>query len=166
MRRKYMFKQRKPVGRRWVLEDRKGMILPLSLIFLLILTLMGIAAVMTSSTGSSIMGGLKRVDEALYLAELGTEEAKKAIAQRNPNFDQVYAANGLIPGLGSSDEGKVTRSDGSYYYMRILNNEDDPGYPSLERDGRYIIHCTAVVGDTQKSLEVIVEAFSRFFYPN
>jgi len=75
------------------------MILPLSLIFLLVLTLMGIAAIMTSTTTQTMFGGIKRGDQALYLAEAGIDAARRVIAQTNPNFDQVYLSSGVLPGL-------------------------------------------------------------------
>jgi len=126
---------------------------------------MGIAAIMTATSTTGLFGGLRRADEALYNAEAGIEVAKRIIAQTNPNFDQVYAADGQLTGL----EGTKDYGNGSYTVV-LLNNEDDPGYPKnagdpdLEKDGRYIIHSTGRVSDTVKTLEVVVESFSRFFY--
>jgi len=145
--------------RGWI-GDRKGMILPIALIFLVVLSIMGIAAIMTATSTTGLFGGLRRADEALYNAEAGVEVAKRIIAQENPNFDQVYANAGQLPGL----EGTVSYGNGSYTVL-IVNNEDDPGFGSdLERDGRYIVHSTGRVSDAVKTLEVVVESFSRFFY--
>jgi len=148
-----------------ILRNQKGLVLPIALIFLVILSIMGIAAIMTSSSTTAVFGGLRRADEALYYAEAGVEAAKRLIAQTSPNFDQVYANSGQIPGL----EGTVTYGNGSYTVI-LLNNEDDPGYPgpghpaNLEKDGRYVIHSKGVASDAAKTLEVVVESFSRFFY--
>src|SRR4030042_6327460 len=128
-----------------ILRNERGLVLPIALIFLVILSIMGIAAIMTSSSTTAVFGGLRRADEALYYAEAGVEAAKRFIAQTSPNFDQVYANSGQIPGL----EGTVTYGSGSYTVI-LLNTEDDPGYPgpgtpeTLEKDGRYVIHAKGV----------------------
>ncbi len=148
-----------------ILRNQKGLVLPIALIFLVILSIMGIAAIMTSTSTTGIFGGLRRADEALYYAEAGVEAAKRLIAQASPNFDQVYANSGQMSGL----EGTISYGNGSYAVV-LLNNEDDPGYPqhtgdlNLEKDGRYIIHSKGVASDAAKTLEVVVESFSRFFY--
>ena len=140
------------------LSGQKGIILPIALIFLVILSIMGIAAIMTSTSTTAVFGGLRRTDEALYYAEAGVEAAKKIIARTSPNFDQVYARSGLLTGLDST----VTYGNGSYS-VRILNDEGEAD-PALERNGRYIIHSTGRASDATKTLEVVVESFSRFFY--
>jgi hypothetical protein len=148
-----------------ILRNEKGIVLPIALIFLVILSIMGIAAIMTSTSTTAVFGGLRRADEALYYAEAGVEAAKKFIAQTSPNFDQVYANSGQITGL----EGTISYGNGSYTVV-LLNNEDDPGYPGAghpenrEKDGRYVIHSKGVASDAAKTLEVVVESFSRFFY--
>jgi len=148
-----------------MLKGQKGLVLPIALIFLVILSIMGIAAIMTSTSTTGVFGGLRRADEALYYAEAGVEAAKRLIAQTSPNFDQVYANSGQISGLG----GTISYGNGSYA-VTLLNNEDDPGYPqhtgdpNIEKDGRYIIHSKGVASDSTKTLEVVVESFSRFFY--
>jgi hypothetical protein len=138
------------------------MILVIALIFLVVLSLMGIAAIMTSTSTTSIFGGLRRADEALYNAEAGIEAARRIIAQENPNFDQVYADGGKLPGLGNID-GVVVCGNGSYQ-VRVINDESDDGGPTRENNGIYIIRSTGIVGDAVKTLEVVVESFSRFFY--
>jgi len=148
-----------------ILRNQMGLVLPIALIFLIILSIMGIAAIMTSTSTTAVFGGLRRADEALYYAEAGVEAAKRAIAETSPNFDHVYAASGQLDGL----TGTITYGNGSYTVV-LLNNEDDPGYPgpghpeNLERDGRYVIRSTGVARDATKTLEVVVESFSRFFY--
>lgn len=150
---------------RGILRNQEGLVLPIALVFLVILSIMGIAAIMTSTSTTAVFGGLRRADEALYYAEAGVEAAKKLIAQTSPNFDQVYLNSGQIPGL----EGTISYGNGSYTVV-LLNNEDDPGYPhpghtqNLEKDGRYVIHSKGVASDASKTLEVVVESFSRFFY--
>jgi hypothetical protein len=152
-----------------ILRNERGLVLPIALIFLVILSIMGIAAIMTSTSTTAVFGGLRRADEALYYAEAGIEAAKKIIAQTSPNFDSVYLASGRLYLPGEDGYGKVTYGNGSYTVL-LLNNEDDPGYPgpghpeNLEKDGRYIIHSKGVAGDAAKTLEVVVESFSRFFY--
>jgi hypothetical protein len=152
-----------------ILRNERGLVLPIALIFLVILSIMGIAAIMTSTSTTAVFGGLRRADEALYYAEAGIEAAKKIIAQTSPNFDQVYLASGRLYLPGEDGYGKVTYGNGSYTVL-LLNNEDDPGYPgpghpeNLEKDGRYVIHSKGVAGDATKTLEVVVESFSRFFY--
>jgi hypothetical protein len=138
------------------------MILVIALIFLVVLSLMGIAAIMTSTSTSSIFGGMRRADEALYNAEAGIEAARRVIAQENPNFDQVYSDGGKLPGLGNID-GVVVCGNGSYQ-VRVINDESDDGGPTRENNGVYIIRSTGIVGDAVKTLEVVVESFSRFFY--
>ena len=151
-----MIRKVSPRSRGRLLRESKGMILPLSLIFLLVLTLMGIAAIMTLTTTHTMFSGIKRGDQALYLAEAGVEAARRIIAQTNPNIQQVLLNNGLLPGLESAVSANLGGMTGSYV-VRLVANED----PKFHG---YIIHCTATVGDTQKSLEVLVEPFSRFFY--
>jgi hypothetical protein len=146
-------------------KPETGVVLPIALIMLIILSIMGIAAIMTSSSTTAMFGGLRRSDEALYNAEAGVEAARRVIAQEVPNFDQVYANEGQLAGL----EETISYGNGSYT-VKVLNNEDDPGYPpnpgdpNIEKDGRYIIHSTGRTGDAVKTLEVVVESFSRFFY--
>jgi Tfp pilus assembly protein PilX len=152
-----------------ILRNQKGIVLPIALIFLVILSIMGIAAIMTSTSTTAVFGGLRRADEALYYAEAGVEAAKRLIAQTSPNFDTVYADNGRLHLPDEDGNGRVSYGNG-YYSVVLLNNEDDPGYPAhngdpnIERDGRYVIHSTGVASDASKTLEVVVESFSRFFY--
>jgi len=148
-----------------ILRNQKGLILPIALIFLVILSIMGIAAIMTSTSTTAVFGGLRRTDEALYYAEAGVEAAKKIIARTSPNFDQVYASSGVMTGL--EDQVSNGRAYGNgFYKVRILNDDEElaGAHPELERNGRYIIHSTGRASDATKSLEVVVESFSRFFY--
>ena len=149
----------KPIRQRWFLRGQEGMILVIALLFLVVLCLMGIAAIMTSTSTTSIFGGLRRADEALYNAEAGIEAARRIIAQENPNFDQVYADGGKLPGL----EGSVKFGNGSYE-VKIINDDSDDGGPYKENNGIYIVRSTGIVGDAVKTLEVVVQSFSRFFY--
>ena len=54
-----------------ILRNERGLVLPIALIFLVILSIMGIAAIMTSTSTTAVFGGLRRADEALYYAEAG-----------------------------------------------------------------------------------------------
>ena len=141
-----------------ILRNRKGLVLPLALIFLVILSIMGIAAIMTSTSTTALFGGLRRGDEALYYAEAGIEAAKNIIARNIPNFDSVYANSGQLDTL----LGTISYGNGSYT-VRIVNDEADED-PALERNGIYIIRSTGRAFDATKTLEVVVLNFSRFFY--
>jgi hypothetical protein len=152
---KNIFRTKREEG---ILRNRKGLVLPLALIFLVILSVMGIAAIMTSTSTSALFGGLRRGDEALYYAEAGIEAAKNLIARAVPNFDQVYADSGQIPGLA----GTISYGNGSYT-VRIVNDEGEED-PALERNGIYIIRSTGRASDAVKTVEVVVLSFSRFFY--
>src|SRR4030043_1152030 len=89
-----------------ILGNEKGLVLPIPLIFLVILSIMGIAAIMTSTSTTAVFGGLRRADEALYYAEAGIEAAKKIIAQTSPNFDSVYLASGRLSLPGDEGRGR------------------------------------------------------------
>ena len=156
-------------GQGSLFRPETGLVLPIALIMLVILSIMGIAAIMTSTSTTGMFGGLRRADEALYNAEAGVEAARRVIAQEIPNFDQVYADGGQLSGLEGTVAYPPSSGSGSYAVV-VLNNEDDPGYPqhtgdpNIEKDGRYIIHSTGRAEDAVKTLEVVVESFSRFFY--
>ena len=117
-----------------ILRNRKGLVLPLALIFLVILSIMGIAAIMTSTSTSALFGGLRRGDEALYYAEAGIEAAKNQIARALPNFDSVYADGGKIPGL-PDEEADGRRYGNGFYKVRLVNDDgDDPDEPDKEKN--------------------------------
>jgi hypothetical protein len=137
---------------------QKGLVLPLALIFLVILSIMGIAAIMTSTSTTALFGGLRRGDEALYYAEAGIEAAKNLLARDIPNLDSVYANSGQLDTL----PGTITYGNGSYT-VRIVNDEGETD-PNVETNGIYIIRSTGRAYDATKTLEVVVLSFSRFFY--
>jgi hypothetical protein len=140
------------------LAGQKGLVLPLALIFLVILSIMGIAAIMTSTSTTALFGGLRRGDEALYYAEAGIEAAKNLLARDIPNLDSVYANSGQLDTL----PGTITYGNGSYT-VRIVNDEGETD-PNVETNGIYIIRSTGRAYDATKTLEVVVLSFSRFFY--
>lgn len=142
------------------IQGERGMVLAVSLLFLLVLGVIATAAMKSASVSTATFRNTRLADEALYYAEAGVERAKLVISTTNPNLDQVYANNGQLSTLA----GEIPYGEGTFQ-VTVQNNEDDPGFSqNLERDGRYIISSTGRVHGAVKTLEVVVDSFSRFFY--
>jgi Tfp pilus assembly protein PilX len=72
-------------------RDRRGVALPLTLIALVVVSFLGVAAAMLSGSELSIAGAYRSSTEQLYLAERGLEQHITAIAN-----------SGLAPAVGST----------------------------------------------------------------
>jgi len=74
-----------------MLTDEKGSVLIIALLFLTLLTLIGIAGIITSSTDTKISGYNLSGTKAFYFAEAGVEEGRKRLKgikdiSVNPNY--------------------------------------------------------------------------------
>ena len=86
-----------------ILKDDKGAALVISLFIMLLLALIGAAALMTSSTESKISGNVMTSKKAFYAADAGVENFKSTL-----KGDSDWTDNGGISG---------TLSDGSSSYV-------------------------------------------------
>jgi len=86
-----------------ILKDNKGAALIISLFIMLLLALIGAAALMTSSTETKISGNVMTSKKAFYAAEAGVERFKTTL-----KGDDDWADNGDISG---------SLSDGSSSYV-------------------------------------------------
>ena len=73
--------------------DEKGVALVTGLLLVAVLMLLGATAVMTSTTDMKINANYKTGNQAFYVAEAGTEEAR---ARRRENFTPTTGATGRI----------------------------------------------------------------------
>lgn len=78
-------------GGRGGFSDEKGMVLVVGLLLIVVLSLLGTTAVMTSTTDMKISANYKTSNQAFYAAEAGVEEARERL--RGSDADANYAGD-------------------------------------------------------------------------
>jgi len=127
-----------------ILSNEKGMVLPLGLMFLAIISLMGTTAVIVTTTDLKIGSNYKTSEQAFYASEAGVQEAMTRFRNNSTNF--IHDAHTTNPAwqayIGTDVKAKGKGYDSS--------NSNHIRVPSLQSDLDYvveIIHQTDAAGN-------------------
>jgi len=99
-----------------ILKDKKGMALGISLFFLTLLSLLGVAGITTSITDIKIASNNLSNIKALYIAEAGIARAEAELIN-DLNNDQDMANSNFVTSLGTIS---ITPGSGAFY--TVFNN--------------------------------------------
>ncbi|HYA03975.1 MAG TPA: PilX N-terminal domain-containing pilus assembly protein [Syntrophobacteria bacterium] len=116
-----------------VLHNQRGSALVIALLILVVLTLLGIAALTTSTVELQISGNDKVTKRTFYSAEGGTQMGSELLEQ---NIDQKNWTAPMDIGQASQDHWKVTVVT-SNFYMNTQANTPDPIPSDTNRDAFY-----------------------------
>jgi type IV pilus assembly protein PilX len=154
---------------KYLLNNENGSVLVAAIMILALLTIVGMAAMNTSTTETSLATNTLLYERAFYTAEAGFEHAKAVLkvpfteqnqatiaAGGNGNWNFVLREGGPIQGLEpAQDSDGDTKGDyvgavtllqsqlgGISYTVRIWNNDDGGDYRT-DNDGRIMIRTNA-----------------------
>jgi len=99
-----------------VLKDEKGIALVVALLFLTLLSLLGIAGIITSSTDTKIAGNTLSSTKALYIAEAGLTRAEAELIN-DLNNDQNIANSSF-----AATSGAIDITPGSTAFYTVFNS--------------------------------------------
>jgi len=119
------------------LRNQRGNALVIALLMLVVLTLLGIAALTTSTVELQISGNDKVTRRAFYNADGGTETASELLEQ---NIEDRSWAN-------NTDRGNV-RVEIGLFYLNQPSNTPDPLPSDTNRDAFYARNATSSVSHT------------------
>jgi len=92
------------MNKRYILKDNKGAALIIAMLIMVVLIILGVAAIMTSSIETKISGNIKASKKAFYAAEAGLERFKAEKLRNNSNWSTVTD----IPTTGLGDGSNYT----------------------------------------------------------
>jgi len=160
-------------------DNERGMILVVSLVLLCMMTIIGVAAVDTTTTEIIIAGAEKDKRATFYAAEAGVDHgrlllqnlfvsgniAKMALNPPDPDWD--FALNGSQAGINTATDtnyagGAVWISNGSVtggytYTVRIWNNDDGGGATNDLDDIIYMRAVATRVNGGSSSIEITLQ---------
>jgi len=165
---------------RSVYGNEKGLALPIALMFLVVLGVMGGAAVMMTRTDIKISGNYKNSEQAFYVAEAGVEHAREVLRAKNVDgvdinsfsdeLASVTGSNGVIDGYVSGTDDKPLISSGSFgngSYTVYLTNDSADG-TSNQTDSNKTVTLTSVAtgpNGSKATIESTVKTFDIFRPP-
>lgn len=167
------------LGKCDVFQNERGSVLAVVLLVLVLLTIIGIAATKTTTAELQIVGEEKAKRIAFYAAESGIEAGRAVLnslkMDDSGNWDRLLAgtqftwqsvnvqsvASGnpagdmIIDGLIDDSAGGRNVGPASYT-LRIRDNEDLDGYPTVDSDNIIVLIATGNYGNSQDQIETIV----------
>ncbi len=162
---------------RMVCRNQKGLVLPIALVFLVVLGVMGAAAVMMTRTDIKISGNYKNSETAFYVAEAGIEHAREALRKLNEDSGIKNSFSDELAGVTGSNEvldGYTSGTDdepllsgitlGNGFYTVYLTNDSVDGSLNLT-DSNQTVTLTSVAtspNGSQATIESTVKTFDLF----
>jgi len=150
---------------KFLFSNENGSVIVVALMMMVLLTIIGLAAVNTSTTEQHLAVNTLLYERAFYAAEAGFEHAKGVlkvpyteqnqsnIALGNPgSWSFVLDGGGVIPGLAEATDCDVAggvqllnaQLEGVTYTVTVWNNVDDaPCSPKVDNDGRIMVRTEA-----------------------
>lgn len=107
------------------IKDESGVALVVALLIMVILTILGTAAIMTSTTDVKIAGNFKKSTNAFYAAEAGIEAGMLYLES---NFSPTTGWNTLLTTYiyGDSSSGTALSTDAkASYAVQVFDDEDE-----------------------------------------
>lgn len=176
------------IDKRWYppATDEQGMALVISMLLLVVLTVIGVAAVSTSNFEIMVAGSERRTQEAFYAAEAGLDHAK--IEMKKPGYLLEYSddegsyanwvsekilanaqnvLNKEMVDLGAVDKGHVLLKDvalnGNFTYTVSVFDNADNDNPAEDVDGVIYLWSQAV-GKTGGKAGVVAEYYAGVIF--
>jgi len=163
---------------RSVYGNEKGIVLPVALVFLVVLGMMGAAAVMMTRSEMKISGNYKNSETAFYVAEAGIENAREVLRAMNAasgnkklfsdELASVTGSNGVLDGYasGTDDVALISSASlGNGTYTVYLTNDDVDG-SSNQTDSNQTVTLTSVATGPIGSRAIIESSVKIFdFFP-
>ena len=118
--------------KRNLIITEKGTVLVLCMMLLVILSLMGAAAIMTTSTEVKIAANSRKAEQAFYSADAGIENARMEIAWEADTGDTYESQTGDPFTYGVTVLGRIAEGD-----VRVFNVESR-GWDPFNRSQRII----------------------------
>ena len=161
---------------RLVCGNQKGLVLPIALVFLVVLGVMGGAAVVMTRGDLKISGNYKNSETAFYVAEAGIENAREALRAANEVSGNIFSysdelavaagVNLILDGYasGTDDEPISAGSLGNGSYTVYLSNDAGDG-PLNQTDSNKTVVLTSVATGplgSQAIIESTVKTFDLF----
>ncbi len=160
-----------------VYGDEKGLALPIALVFLVILGVMGGAAVVMTRTDIRISGNYKNSEQAFYVAEAGIEHAREALRKLNADsgiknsFSDELAkrtgSNEVLDGYtsGTDDDPLLEGTTlGNGTYTVYLTNDSVDGSLNLTDSNQTVTLTSVATGPNGSNaiIESTVKTFDMF----
>lgn len=164
------------MNKKIIIKDESGVALVIALLIMVLLTILGTAAIMTSTTDVKIAANFKKSTNAFYAAEAGIE-AGMDLLQSPGAFDANTGWNSLLTTYiyGDASSGTALSTDtNASYAVRVLDDEllddagetvmlwdvadeDDGGNVNTDTNRKVIIESTGRYGSSTVKLEAYVE---------
>ncbi len=162
---------------RLVCRNQKGIVLPVALVFLVVLGMMGGAAIMMTRTDMKISGNYKNSEQAFYVAEAGIENARETLRAlnaasgiKNAFSDElagVTGSNGVLDGYTSGTDdvpllNGTTLGNGTYTVY--LTNDSVEGSLNLTDSNQTVTLISVATGPngSNATIESTVKTFALF----
>jgi len=160
--------------------NETGLVLTVALVFLVVLGVMGSAAVLLTRTDIKISGNYKNSETAFYVAEAGIEHAREVLRAMNAasvdknslsdELASVTGSNGVLDGnvSGSDDVPLINAAPlGNNSYTVYLTNDSVDGSLNQTDSNKTVILtsvATSPIG-SQATIQSTVKAFDFYFPP-
>lgn len=164
------------------ISDQSGIVLVTALLIMLVLTLLGTAAIMTTSTDVKISANFKRHTDAFYIAQAGVEAGRDYL---KTNFDSTTGWNGFLATPANCDpcsysdledldnKNNITSTytstdatlnqvgNGSFNLYTVDDDDGDSDYTADDNQRIYITAKGIITGAA--SSVVVLEEYIQFF---
>ena len=165
-------------------NDENGSVMVAAIMILVLLTIVGMAAMNTSTTESSLSVNTLLYQRAFYTAEAGFEHTKGILKVPFTEYNQAklaagetvgswtFALDGSMEGVDAADKDVAGYDGGVFllqneelggikYTVRIWDNDDGDGAYDADVDGRIMVRITAWGGRGEVcSIESLIEGAS------
>ncbi len=160
--------------------NETGLVLAVALVFLVVLGVMGSAAVLLTRTDIKISGNYKNSETAFYVAEAGIEHAREVLRAMNAaSVDKNSLSDELASVTGSNGvlDGNVSGSDdvplinavplGNDSYTVYLTNDSVDGSLNQTDSNKTVVLTSVATGPlgSQATIESTVKTFDLFRPP-
>ncbi len=162
---------------RSVYGNEKGIVLVVALVFLVVLGVMGGAAVVMTRGDLKLSGNYKSSETAFYVAEAGIENGREALRAMNAASGNVFSysdelaavagINGILDGYASGTDDVPLISAGSLgnsSYTVYLTNDSVDGSQNQTDSNKTVVLTSVATGPigSQATIESTVKTFDLF----
>ncbi|KPJ66229.1 MAG: hypothetical protein AMJ45_04150 [Syntrophobacter sp. DG_60] len=142
-----------------ILKNNNGAALIITMLIMIVLTVLGIAALMTSSIETKISRNQKSSIQAFYAAEAGIEHAKVTLKGSNNGFDDELLGSDGDPNTaddGILSFGSLVSFGNGTYGVKIIDNHDGDGDLFDDTDNKVVVTSTGTIHGAVKNIAVVV----------
>lgn len=156
------------------IKDESGIALVISLLIMVLLTILGTAAIMTSTTDVKISENFKRSSNAFYVAEAGIEAGVDFLGSNFSSADGwsshletwIYGSASTGVALSTLDS---NLDSNAFYKVYVVDDEpgelswitDEDGVLNIDKNKKVVIRSTGTYGNPATAT-VTLEAYVEF----